>query len=402
MSPSPSSAMKRRRALLQALALAPLACGPARVRAAPATSTRLLFVFLRGGYDAASLLVPTSSSFYYETRPNIAIARPGTGNNAALPLNADWGLHPALATSILPLYAAGQAIFIPYAGSHELTRSHFSTQDNIELGRTPDAVSTRRSGFLNRLAEELGAPAIAFTDQAPLILQGNVAVPNTALRLPPRSLVDARQSGIIASMYRDTTLATPVDEGFALRDEMQRDMAAEMNAANRNAISTRGFELEARRVARQMRGRFNIGFVDVGGWDTHVNQGSGTGQLATRLDELGRGLAGFAQEMGALWQDTVVVVASEFGRTFRENGNRGTDHGHGSVYWVLGGAVRGGRIAGEQVQARAADLQDNRDYRVLNEYRAVLGGLFGRLYGLDATRLARIFPGAATVDLGLV
>ena len=121
MSPSPSSAMKRRRALLQALALAPLACGPARVLAAPATSTRLLFVFLRGGYDAASLLVPTSSSFYYETRPNIAIARPGTGNNAALPLNADWGLHPALATSILPLYAAGQAIFIPYAGSHELT-----------------------------------------------------------------------------------------------------------------------------------------------------------------------------------------------------------------------------------------------------------------------------------------
>ena len=125
-----------------------------------------------------------------------------------------------------------------------------------------------------------------------------------------------------------------------------------------------------------MRENFNLGFVDVGGWDTHVNQGAGTGYLADRLGELGRGLSGFVEEIGPGWSDTVVVVLSEFGRTFRENGSRGTDHGHGSVYWILGGGVRGGRIAGPQVRADEAHLFQNRDYPVLTDYRGLLGGLF--------------------------
>ena len=129
-------------------------------------------------------------------------------------------------------------------------------------------------------------------------------------------------------------------------------MAGEMLAANRNAITARGFELEARRMAGLMRDKFNVAFIDVGGWDTHVNQGNAQGQLANLLTSLGQGLAGFADEMGAAWNSTVVVVLSEFGRTFRENGTRGTDHGHGSVYWVLGGAVHGGRMAGEEVRSR--------------------------------------------------
>ncbi len=120
-------------------------------------------------------------------------------------------------------------------------------------------------------------------------------------------------------------------------------MQAEMDAASRNAMTAKGFELVARRMAQLMRERFDIGFVDVGGWDTHVGQGAGTGYLAGRLEELGRGLAGFADAMGDQWPNTVVVVISEFGRTFRENGNRGTDHGHGTVHWVLGGSLSGGR-----------------------------------------------------------
>jgi uncharacterized protein (DUF1501 family) len=151
-----------------------------------------------------------------------------------------------------------------------------------------------------------------------------------------------------------------------------------------------------------MRDTFNLGFVDVGGWDTHVNQGAGTGYLADRLGELGRGVAGFVEEIGSGWSDTVVVVLSEFGRTFRENGNRGTDHGHGSVYWILGGAVRGGRIAGPQVRADEAHLFQNRDYPVLTDYRALLGGLFQRLYGLDQASLRRIFPSANPSDLALL
>ena len=175
-----------------------------------------------------------------------------------------------------------------------------------------------------------------------------------------------------------------------------------MQAANRRSLSARGFEIEARRMAGLMRERFNLGFIDVGGWDTHVNQGAAQGQLASLLDNLGRGLSAFADGMGPAWGNTTVVVLSEFGRTFRENGTRGTDHGHGTVYWVAGGAVRGGRIAGEQVAVERAALNQDRDWPVRNEYRAVLGGLLQRLYGLDAGRLEQVFPGGRAGDLGLI
>jgi uncharacterized protein (DUF1501 family) len=203
-------------------------------------------------------------------------------------------------------------------------------------------------------------------------------------------------------MYKGTALARQVTEGFAVRDDMTREMAGEMDSDNRNAITAKGFELEARRIARLMKDKYNIGFVDVGGWDTHVGEGGATGYLAGRLDELGRGLAAFAQEMGNDWHDTVTVVVSEFGRTFRENGNRGTDHGHGSVFWVLGGSIRGGQVLGEQVRLEQATLFQNRDYPVLNEYRAVLGGLFARIYGLNAGQIDHIFSGAKARDLGIV
>ena len=163
-----------------------------------------------------------------------------------------------------------------------------------------------------------------------------------------------------------------------LLDLMEAKLA-EMDAAGRQALSTQGFEQVARRMARLMQGRFDLGFVDVGGWDTHVNQGNTTGQLANNLANLGKGLAAYADALGDEWNNTVVVVVSEFGRTFRENGNKGTDHGHGTVYWVLGGKVNGGRIAGQQLAVNAQSLLQNRDYPVLNEYRAVFGGLFARM-----------------------
>jgi uncharacterized protein (DUF1501 family) len=398
----------KRRDVINALAAAPLLSAAGRLWAAPpgkANSARLLVVFLRGGYDAANLLVPVSSDFYYAARPTIAVPRPGTEANAALPLTADWGLHPALRDSIYPLYRNGQAAFVPFAGTEDMTRSHFETQDTIELGQSLKGSRDYRSGFLNRLAATLsadGASPIAFTDQLPLILQGGAQVPNTSLRSVGKPAIDARQSALIASMYKGTALADQVSEGFAVRDDVTREFVGEMVAANRNAISTQGFELQARRIARLMKDKYSIGFVDVGGWDTHVGQGGATGYLAGRFEELGRGLAGFGQEMGADWDKTVVVVVSEFGRTFRENGNRGTDHGHGSVYWVLGGGIHGGRVLGEQQQVTQATLLQNRDYPVLNEYRALFGGLFARLYGLDQARLEHVFSGVAASDLGLV
>lgn len=394
-----------RRDLLKALAVAPLLSHAGSLLAAPATNAKLLFVFLRGGYDANNLLVPVGSDFYYASRPNIAIAKPGE-ENGALALNADWALHPALRETIYPMFTGGEAAFIPFAGTTDLTRSHFETQDSIELGQELGGRRDFRSGFLNRLAQSLNAKqgkhAISFTDQLPLIFQGGVQVPNMALRSVGKSGIDARQSQVIAAMYKGTPLQQPVSAGFAVRDDVTKELTGEMQAANRNAISTKGFELEAQRIARLMKDKYNLGFVDVGGWDTHVGQGGANGYLAGRFDELGRGLSAFSQEMGSEWRNTVVVVVSEFGRTFRENGNRGTDHGHGSVFWVLGGGIKGKQVAGEQVAISQATLFQNRDMPVLNEYRAVLGGLLRRTFGLTPAQLDHVFAGVKPAELGLV
>jgi len=391
-----------RRDLLKALAAVPLFGTAGSLMAAPATDARLLFVFLRGGYDANNLLVPIGSDFYYASRPNIAIPKPGA-DNGALALNGDWALHPALRDTIYPLYTGGDAAFIPFAGTTDLSRSHFETQDSIELGQDLGGRRDFRSGFLNRLAQTLNAKgAIAFTDQLPLIFQGGLQVPNMALRSVGKSGIDARQSQIIAAMYKNTALQQQVSEGFVVRDDVAKGLVAEMNEANRNAISPKGFALEAQRIALLMKDKYNLGFVDVGGWDTHVGQGASSGYLAGRFEELGRGLATYAQEMGDAWRNTMVVVVSEFGRTFRENGNRGTDHGHGSVFWVLGGAIRGKQVVGQQVAITQANLFQNRDMPVLNEYRAVLGGLLQRTFGLNPAQLGRVFAGVKPVDLGLV
>ena len=152
-----------------------------------------------------------------------------------------------------------------------------------------------RSGFLNRLAAVVnGSDPMAFTERLPLVFQGELAVPNTELKSLAKPAVDPRQTAIITAMYQGTSLASSVTDGFAVRDEVDRELSGEMQAASRGAISAKGFELEAQRIGRLMKERYHIGFVDVGGWDTHVNQGAATGYLASRLEELGRGLAAFA------------------------------------------------------------------------------------------------------------
>jgi uncharacterized protein (DUF1501 family) len=391
--------------------------------AAPgAADAKFLLVFLRGGYDAVNVVIPVSSDFYYEVRPTIALPKPDPANpNAAISLARPkdavmWGLHPALKDSMMPLWQKGQLAFVPFAGTEDLTRSHFETQDSMESGMPVAAPGSAPhaygSGFLNRLATALDASAapVAFTDGLPMVMSGEAIVPNVSLKGTGKAPFDDRQMGLLEGMYAGTRFQPLISEGFDLRKTVaeQADMmakggmAGEMQAANRNALTAKGFELEARRMAGLMKEKFNIGFIDVGGWDTHVNQGNAQGQLANLLTSLGQGLAGFADQMGPAWNHTVVFVLSEFGRTFRENGTHGTDHGHGSVHWILGGAVHGGRIVGEEVAVTAKTLNQNRDFPVLTEYRGMLGGLFRRMYSLDNARLARVFPNAAALDLGLV
>ncbi len=435
----------QRRHFLQAAATTSLAAPMSRLWAAPAPGgPKFILVFLRGAYDATNLLVPYANDFYYASRPHIAVPRPAadtsgaTPSDAAIRLDADWALHPALRASMLPLWQAGQLAFVPFAGTRDMTRSHFETQDHIELGQGPQGNAgppqvfltpsggglgaarpwgrsqTRdfNDGFLNRLLQQLGGRAqpMAFTAQLPLSLRGSERVPNMAMGQVGRSGIDPRQQALLQRMWGGTAQASAVREGFAVHTTVMRDMQAqgweaEMVAASRGAINPRGFVAEATRVGGLMRASFDLGFIDVGGWDTHVNEAGANGaqgQLADKLGALGQGLAALARAMGPVWSDTTVVVLSEFGRTFRENGNRGTDHGHGTVYWVLGGAVRGGRIAGAQIALSPATLNQNRDYPVLTEDRDLLGGLFARLWGLSAQQLQAVFPSSRPVDLHLV
>jgi uncharacterized protein (DUF1501 family) len=398
-----------RRRLLQAGSAAVFCAGlSGRLFAAPAAGPRFLLVFLRGGYDATNFLIPYSSSFYYEARPNIAIAKPDPASNtSAMALDADWALAPAVRESIGSMYLQRQVAFVPFAGTEDLSRSHFETQDSIELGQPLAGARDYRSGFLGRLSEELTGSAhpnssIAFTDALPLAFEGAATVPNLSLKNVGKPPFDERQARILGDMYAGHHLEAAVSNGLELRHEVAQEMAEEMSAANRNAINTKGFELEAERMGRLMRDKYRIGFIDIGGWDTHVGEGAAAGPLASNLGSLGRGLQVFSQSLGSEWNNTVVVVLSEFGRTFRENGNRGTDHGHGSVYWVLGGSISGGTIVGEQRRLVQNALFQNRDYPVLNDYRSVLGGLFRTLGGLSPEQSSRIFAQAPLVDLKLV
>src|ERR1700685_1647064 len=398
--------MKRRQVLKLGCAALTTGAIAARLYAAPTTGPRFLLVFLRGGYDSLNLLVPYSSSFYYESRPTIAIARPDAASTTgALALTADWALAPAVRDTIGSLYQQRQVAFIPFAGTDDLSRSHFETQDSIELGQPLGGTRDYRSGFLGRLAGTLSgsnAEPIAFTDSLPLAFGGSSTVPNLSLKNVGKPPFDERQAKILDDMYADHPLQTVGREGLDLLQEVAQKIAEEMNVANRNAINTKCFELEAERMGHLMRDKYRIGFIDVGGWDTHVNEGAAQGALANNLASLGRGLQAFSQSLGSEWKNTVVVVLSEFGRTFRENGNRGTDHGHGTVYWVLGGGINGGMLAGEQRAVDRAALLQDRDFPVLNDYRAVLGGMFRSLWGLSPAQCAAVFPQITPRDLSLV
>ena len=400
--------MNRREFLLasaSAAAALPILSFSGKLFATPTNAPRFLFVFLRGGYDCNNLLVPYGSDFYYESRPTLAIAKPDPNNpNSAIALDANWGFNPVLRDTIYPLWQRKQIAFVPFAGTDDLSRSHFETQDNIESGQPTAQRGDFRSGFLARLSGTLpGVPPIAFTQSLPLSFQGaGKDIPNISLKGDTKSHFDARQSAILAQMYQGTSLASATADGLALPVTVSQDLRDEMVHASRGAPSATGFASETQRIATLMRDQYRLGFVDVGGWDTHVNQGSVTGGLANNLKNLGAGLAAYADALGDEWNNTVVVVVSEFGSTFRENGNKGTDHGHGTVHWVLGGKVNGGRIAGEQVAVSQSNLFQNRDYPVLNNYRDVLGGTIKRVWNLSGNQLQTVFPGANPRDLQLV
>jgi uncharacterized protein (DUF1501 family) len=397
--------MRRRDLLLAAggATLIPLGRGAWAVEApaASASPKRLVVVMLRGAVDGLNVVVPHGDAAYYEGRPTIAIKAPGSGDGAALPLDGHFGLHPALA-ALMPLWDAKQLAFVHAAGSPDPTRSHFDAQLFIENGTPGKRASA--DGWMNRLLAampEARGPtaAVAVGPVLPQILRGKMAVANLPMgpaAANPMPIDRPEIASAFDKLYaRNDAIGQSYRQGREARGELIGNMSKEQEMADNGAPRPNSLPAQANRLAGLIARDRNIrlAFLNFGGWDTHVRQGADKGQLADRLRPLGEGLATFAKGLGPDWRDTVMVVISEFGRTVHENGNGGTDHGHGNAIWVMGGPVRGGRVYGSWPGLASAALYEGRDLAVTTDYRTVLAGLVERHLRLPDAALAQIFPG---------
>ncbi|MGH6878659.1 MAG: DUF1501 domain-containing protein [Rhizomicrobium sp.] len=366
---------------------------------------RLVVVFLRGAIDGLNVVVPWSEQEYYELRPNIAVARPGQ-SGGALNLDGRFGLHPALA-SLMPLWKERSLAFVHAAGSPDESRSHFEAQAYMETG-TP-GVRTTPDGWMNRVLAALPgkhAPteAVNFGNTMPKILEG----PMPAASITPHDYgsgggmgADAPALAPGADAVFDRLYAgnDPISvawrEGRQAQTRLMSDLSRDMKEAAGGAPSAKGFPQDAAKLCQLMKQdpTIQLAFFGLSGWDTHVRQGGAEGQLANHLKPLGEGLAELRSGLGDTYGRTVVLVISEFGRTARENGNGGTDHGHGNAIWVMGGPVNGGKVYGEWPGLDEEELHEARDLAVTTDFRTVIGGVLIGHLGLGAQRIATVFPG---------
>jgi len=359
---------------------------------------RLIVVFLRGAVDGLNVVVPYGETAYYDARPKIAIPRPSE-LGGVLDLDGHFGLHPALA-SLMPLWKQGSLAFVDACGSPDPTRSHFDAQDYMESG-TPGVKSTP-DGWMNRLLatlpEHTPVQAVNLGDTTPRILWGQMNVASLPLGRTSANLpLDRPQVGTVFDrLYSgNDALSLAYQEGRKARKTLLTDLDAEMKAANNGAPLPVGFASDAQRLAQLMvrDPSIELAFLALGGWDTHVNQGGSQGQLAGRLKALGEGLATLAQGLGPVYRDTAIVVMSEFGRTVHENGDGGTDHGHGNVMWILGGAIKGGKVYGEWPGLSSAELYQGRDLAISTDFRDVVVSLLEGHMQLDDAKIHQVFPG---------
>ena len=371
----------------------------------------LITIFQRGAVDGLNMIVPFGERQYYAARPSIAIARPGSDPQAALDLDGFFGLHPRLAP-LKPLYDAGHLAVVHATGSPDGTRSHFDAQDYMETA-TPGVKSTP-DGWLNRYLHarehEAQTPfrAVALASQLPRALQG--VAPALAIGQIERFGIRAGQSTEMVESSFESAYAAAADsvlhstgrEAFdAVRMLKQADPAR--YAPSNGAEYPRSAYGEAlKQIAQLVKSDvgLEIAFAESGNWDHHVNEGAGVGQLATRLDDFGRGIAALVQDLGDRMQDVVILTMSEFGRAVAENGNRGTDHGHGNAMLIVGGSVRGGKVYGKWPGLAPEQRYDGRDLAVTTDFRAVFNEVVRQHLGLTNTRA--VFPGfTAPAPLGL-
>lgn len=371
---------------------------------------RLVVVFLRGAIDGLNVVVPYHDPEYYRSRESIAIPPPGK-DDGGLDLDGRFALHPALAP-LLPRWQAGQLAFVHAAGSPDPTRSHFDAQDYMESG-TPGRKSTP-DGWLNRMLGILpGGKALNVGTLMPRALSGTqpvdiLASGRSATR--PNPLDRPRIGSAFDELYNgDGDMEQAYRSSRQSRREMMaalsgEELEAEMRGASNGAGPASAFAEDANRLARLMRNdaRIRLAFAAIGGWDTHANQGASHGQLANRLKPLGNGLAALMQSLGPVLDETVVVVMSEFGRTVRQNGTGGTDHGHGNTMCLLGGPVAGGRVYGRWPGLDSGALHEGRDLAVTTDFRTVLLTVAERHLRLRDRDLVHVFPGFSANPLPLI
>ncbi|MFN3303688.1 MAG: DUF1501 domain-containing protein [Roseateles sp.] len=376
------------------------------VRAQSTSQKKLVVVMLRGAVDGLSVVAPYGEREYAAGRPQIALPAPGA-EEGLIKLDSLFGLHPSLAM-LKRHWDGGQLAFVQASGSPDPTRSHFDAQDYFESG-TPGRKSTP-DGWMNRLLAALpGEPAptraISQGQTPPRIFAGTASVASLGLgpnALQRRAIDNPQMQAGLAKLYAgDAQLSGTLRDTTEGRGEMARSMASGMAgersmdpSADAGAPSARSFAADARRLGTLIRKdpHTQLAFTSVGGWDTHVNQGAARGQLANRLASLGEGLDALSQGLGDAFRDTVIVVASEFGRTVRQNGTGGTDHGRGNVMWLLGGSIAGGQVLGDWPGLDRAALADGRDLAVTTDFRQVLSVVLQRHLGLSETALATVFP----------
>jgi uncharacterized protein (DUF1501 family) len=362
----------------------------------------LVCLFQRGAADALNVVVPFGDKSYYQLRPAIAIPAPSSSVRSALDLDGFFGLHPSLAP-LKPLWDRGMLAPIHAVGSPSSTRSHFDAQDYMESG-TPDVKGTA-DGWLNRYLAASGTceqckvtpfRAVSMAPQTPRILQGNAAT----VAMDSIDTFSVRTGGDAASrleaLYRTGSADIVQGAGNEMFEavKMLRSANPQQYQPGNGAEYPRSqFGNRLRQIAQLIKSNvgLEIAFADIGGWDTHVNQGGVQGALANRLDDFAQSIAALTTDLGDAMENVVILTMSEFGRMARQNGNGGTDHGHAGSMFVIGGGVKGGKVLGKWPGLAPEQLFEGRDLALTTDFRSVFAEVAGGHLG--ATRMDALFPG---------
>ncbi len=360
----------------------------------------LVTIFQRGAVDGLNMIVPHGDSAYYDLRRTIAIPSPGK-TDGAINLDGHFGLHPAMAT-LEPFWKSKQLAIIHASGSPDNTRSHFDAQDYMESG-TPGIKSTR-DGWLNRTLQETSGKAdspfraVSMTQQLPRSLYGkapSIAMTNLADFAVKAGVYTAELKGGFEGVYQHNAkdqLGETGAETFEAVNFLKQANPAQYKEENGAVYPVSQLGRSLRQVAQLIKAGvgLEVAFAEAGGWDTHVNEGGPRGQLANLLRDLSNSIAAFATDLGKRMDDVVVITMSEFGRTARENGSRGTDHGHGNAMMILGNPVQGGKVYADWKGLKDDQLNEGRDLIVSTDFRDVFAEAAARHLG--AKDLNSLFP----------